>query len=93
MLKSDLVTYLANAEDLGQFKARSVVDTLLDLVLLGLIEDGQVKLHNFGVLEVRRRRAHRGHNPKTGELVLVPAKKSIKFRPGDELLRRINLIK
>ena len=91
MVKSDLVTYLATAEDLPAAKARSVVDTLLDLMALGLMQDRRLKIHSFGTFKVGKRREHENTNPITGQRVKLPVVTTVLFKPSDDLTRRINL--
>ena len=55
----------------------AIVDTLLEV--------GRIELRNFGVFEVRQRRARQARNPRTGEQVWVPEKKVVIFKPGREM--------
>ena len=49
----------------------------------------RVELRNFGVFEVKRRAARAGRNPRTGELVDVPAKLVATFKPGQVMQQRV----
>jgi len=62
---------------------------LLDAIVNTLAEEGRVELRNFGVFEVRRRKARKAHNPRTGEQVIVPEKCVVAFKPGQELEERV----
>jgi hypothetical protein len=44
----------------------------------------------LGSFSVRHRRARQGRNPKTGELIEVPAKRVPFFTVGHELRQRVN---
>ena len=54
-----------------------------------LAKNGRVELRNFGVFEVRRRKARRARNPRTGENVIVPEKCVVTFKPGQALEERV----
>jgi DNA-binding protein HU-beta len=54
------------------------------------IKDGErVTLVGFGSFSVVRRASRTGRNPKTGELVPIPPRRVVKFRPGKELSNKI----
>jgi nucleoid DNA-binding protein len=55
-----------------------------------LLNEGRIELRNFGVFEVKRRRARKARNPRTGEKVNVPARMVVAFKPGREMQERVN---
>jgi len=44
-----------------------------------------IELRGFGSLEVKERKAYKARNPKTGEPLIVPERRRVSFRPGQEL--------
>ena len=50
----------------------------------------KVELRGFGSFRLRRRKPHRGRNPRTGDRVEVPSKRVAYFTPGKELKALIN---
>lgn len=73
-------------------KAVDVIETLMDLIICHFQSGGErVVLRGFGTFKLRKRRAHVGSNPQTGESMRIPAALSIAFKPGAEALRRLNL--
>jgi integration host factor subunit beta len=50
----------------------------------------RVELRRFGAFTVKRRDAHIGHNPRTGEEVSVDAKTMPFFKAGRQLRARLN---
>ena len=42
-------------------------------------------MRDFGVFEVKTRAARIGRNPRTGELVPVPERKVVTYRPGKHM--------
>ena len=47
-----------------------------------MLEEGRVELRDFGVFQVKRRKARKARNPRTGHQVDVPEKLVVTFKPG-----------
>ena len=60
-----------------------------DAIIDTLLKDGRIELRNFGVFEVRRRKARRARNPRTNDRVDVPEKNVVTFQPGKEMEERV----
>ena len=46
-------------------------------------------MRNFGVFEVKQRKARKARNPRTGDKVDVPPKNVVTFKPGKEMEERV----
>lgn len=90
MIKSELITALADKTDLTKTDAKIVVETIFKEIKDTLINGGRVELRNFGVLYLRTRKARMGRNPKTGAQVIVQEKKVPLFKPGKAVLNALN---
>lgn len=55
-----------------------------------LKEEESIIFQNFGTFSLWRQTERQGRNPKTGEPVIIKARKSIKFKPGKHLLDTLN---
>ncbi len=75
---------------LSRNEAAKIVDTLLDEIVTGLVQEGLVKLSSFGTFEVRRKNKRVGRNPKTGQEVPIEARRAIVFRASHILKESIN---
>ncbi len=80
--KRDFVVQISYKLSVKQLIVRDVVDQFLDRVVDALAEGRRIELRNFGVFEVVQRKAKKGRNPKTGEVVPIPARKAVKFSSG-----------
>jgi integration host factor subunit beta len=87
--RKDIIRTIANQLGLTQIQASQIVHKLLDAIVNTLVEEGRVELRNFGVFEVRRRKARKARNPRSGEQVMVPAKCAVTFKPGQRLEERV----
>jgi nucleoid DNA-binding protein len=71
-------------------RALEVVQMVFDGIIETLQDEGRIELRNFGVFEVKRRRARKARNPRTGEGVNVPARMVVTFKPGREMEERVS---
>jgi integration host factor subunit alpha len=62
----------------------------LDLITRELIEEKDVKLVNFGIFKVMKKKARIGRNPRTKEEVIISERCVIKFKPSNFLVNFIN---
>jgi integration host factor subunit beta len=60
-------------------------ESSFDVIKNSLAHGERVEIRNFGNFSIRKREARKAQNPKTGELVDVPAKTVPFFKLGKEL--------
>ena len=81
--KRDLVMKIAQETNLIQQDVYAVIQRLLDHVMDSLVKGQNVELRNFGVFEVKERKPRIGRNPnKPEQVVTIPSRKIVKFKPG-----------
>ena len=68
-----------------QVVVKEVVHKTFDILLDALKNGERIELRNFGVFQVKKRKRRIGRNPKTGEVVPVPERKTVVFKPGLEM--------
>jgi nucleoid DNA-binding protein len=90
MTKKELARKIAKQFGINQLLAMEAVQMVFDGIIETLLVEGRIKLRNFGVFEVKRRRARKARNPRTGERVSVPEKRAVTFKPGLEMEQRVN---
>lgn len=62
--------------------AASLLARTLESVEAALLEDGRVQVTGFGTFEVLTRGPRPARNPRTGEVVPLPARRVVRFRPA-----------
>lgn len=82
MTKKDIVLKIATQTNIKQIDVKRVVQKTLNCIIDSLSEGKKVELRNFGVFKVKQRKGRTGRNPRTGEVVPVPPKKVVVFKPG-----------
>ena len=84
MNKSDLINEVVKV--IGTKKAaREAVDCIFSTITKNLKKKKKVTLIGFGTFKVAKRKARKGRNPQTGEVMKIKAKKVPKFVPGKAL--------
>lgn len=63
-------------------EAAAVVDALFGAMKSALIEGRPVRIQNFGVFEVVRRKGRAGINPADGQPLFIPPHRGLQFRPS-----------
>ena len=89
MTKKEIVKTISEKLGLTQLTTRDIVQKTFDAIVETLVEEGRIELRNFGVFEVRRRKARKARNPRTGGAVQVPEKFTVSFKPGKEMEDRV----
>jgi integration host factor subunit beta len=92
MIRSELVQLLA-AENpsLSLREIDSIVTIFFDDISNHLATGGRVELRGFGAFTTRSRNGRVGRNPRTGEMVEIPAKRVPHFKPGKEMRAKLNV--
>ena len=90
MTKRDLVVRIAEETGLIQEDVQAVIQKTLDHIVERLERGDKIEFRKFGVFEVRERKPRVGRNPSAPEqVVTIPRRRVVKFKPGLEMRRRI----
>lgn len=91
MTKSELIKILKDKHPELQLKeVASVVDIFFDSISETLEKEGRVEIRGFGTFTIRKRKARKARNPKTGESVFVEDRNVVYFRAGKGLKDMLN---
>jgi nucleoid DNA-binding protein len=86
LTKRNLVTRISGETGLTQQQVFDVVQKTLDYIAEALSKGDKVELRNFGVFEVKVRKARVGRNPNSPATdVPIPARAMVKFKAGKEM--------
>jgi len=89
MTKKDIILRVADETNLKQIDVKKVVQKTFDFIIEALVMGEKIELRNFGVFKVKQRRSRTGRNPRTGQVVPVPPRKVVVFKPGLEMKQKI----
>ncbi len=84
--KKHLAQAIAESTGITKLLAHAMVDSLFEAMRETLIEGNRIEVRGFGVLDVKDTKPKpAARNPRTGEIVYVPARRKTHFKPGKEL--------
>lgn len=89
MTKKEIVKQISERANLTQLKTKEIVQWTFDAIIETLVSEGRIELRNFGVFEVRQRKARKARNPRTGDAVEVQPKNVVAFQPGKEMEEKV----
>ncbi len=90
MTKTDLVNYIAEEAGLTKADAARALDAFIGGVEAGLKKEGKVSLTGFFTFTAEKKAAKKGRNPRTGEVVDIPARVAVKGKAGSKLKEALN---
>jgi len=90
--KKEIVKSISDKTGLTQLQIKEIVQLTFDGIIETLLEEGRVELRNFGVFQVKSRKARKARNPRTGRQVDVPEKFVVTFKPGKEMEARVQVL-
>ena len=91
MKRSDLIRSIqVQFKHMREADAMAMLDTVVDTVQNAIADGKRIEIRNFGTFQQRTRATKTGYNPSTGESVLLPANKTILFKPSRELTKKMN---
>jgi DNA-binding protein HU-beta len=85
MTKAELIDKIASGTGLSKADAARALDSTLNSVKLALKKGQKVTLVGFGTFAIVKRKSRKGRNPRTGEVITIPAAKIPKFTSGKAL--------
>ncbi len=89
MTKKEIVKQISEDLGLTQLKTKEIVQKTFEAIIETLLQEKRIELRNFGVFEVKQRKARKARNQRTGERVDVEPKAVVTFKPGKEMEERV----
>lgn len=92
MNKPDLISIIKQraGNKLSVVDVESAVESLFVSLVDSLKAGQRIEIRGFGVFAVHESKERKGRNPKTGEVMMVPPKRVVRFKAGKELRERVN---
>ncbi|MDA8140566.1 MAG: HU family DNA-binding protein [Desulfobacteraceae bacterium] len=86
MTKAEIIDQMASDAGISKTAAAAALNSFVDSVSKTLKKkDGKVTLVGFGTFSKSKRKARKGRNPQTGEVIKIKASNSVKFKAGKKL--------
>jgi nucleoid DNA-binding protein len=85
MNKTDLIKAVATETGISRKEATKVFDSIFVHISEELKQGNDVALKDFGTWRVVWQRERVARNPKTGEVIEIPKKEVVKFKPSKNI--------
>lgn len=85
LTKAELAELLFQHVGLNKREAKDIVDAFFEEIRESLARGDEVKLSGFGNFQVRDKSPRPGRNPKTGEVILIDARRVVTFHASQKL--------
>ncbi len=89
MTKKEISKSIADRTGVPVGQVTEIVQSIFNGIIDGLATEGRVELRNFGIFQVKKRKARVARNPRTCEAVQVPERLVVTLKPGREMAARV----
>ena len=90
MTKQEIVDIVSEATGLTKVETETVMNGIMGTIIESLANNDRVELRGFGIFYTNTQKARISRNPKTGEKVNTPEKKTIHFKMSKDLFKKLN---
>ena len=89
MTKSELIDKIAESAQVSKTDASQALNTFLTEIQESLVREGKFSLVGLGSFFVEEAKERKGHNPRTGAPLIIPARMNVKFKPSSLLKQKL----
>jgi DNA-binding protein HU-beta len=86
MTKLEIARELAERKDMPLADAIKAVDGVIDIMKDAFKNGRNVYLRGLGSFVIKERKEKTGRNPRTGEVIIIPAHKEVKLNQSQSLI-------
>ena len=91
MKRSDIIrTVQVQFKNMRESDAAQMLDAVVDEMVSAVAHDNRIEIRGLGSFQARTHSPKNGYNPTTGETMLVPAGKTVLFKPSRDLTKKMN---
>jgi len=90
LTKAQIVESIQNKIGFPRNKSYEVVETFLEIIKSTLQSGEDVMISGFGKFCVKEKKARKGRNPATGDVMMLEPRKVVTFNCSGKLRDRIN---
>ncbi len=90
LTKSNIVDSVYERTELTKKEAAEYVNEVLELMKETLESGEEIKVSGFGKFEVRHKEERMGRNPQTGDEIMIPERKVLRFKVSQVLKDELN---
>ena len=90
LTKANIVDVVYDKTQVTKKEASDYVNDLFELMKEALEEGEEIKVSGFGKFEVRKKGERIGRNPRTGDEIVIPERKVLRFKVSQVLKDELN---
>jgi len=90
MTKKELIKKIAEEQVISQKQASAIVDSVFESIVAAVGDGDKVSIPGFGTFESKTRAARTCRNPRTKEIVEIPASTVPTFKAGKLFKEKVN---
>ncbi len=85
MNKSDLISAVATKAGISKESASKAIEGYNETIISAVKKGDMATIKDFGTYYRKEQKERPGHNPATGEKIVISARNSLAFRPASSL--------
>jgi DNA-binding protein HU-beta len=93
MTKAELIDKVAQqisrSADVSKKATGEIIDIAVAEVAKAIKKEKRFSYPGFGTFNVKTRKARKGRNPQTGDVISIKASKTVSFKPAPELKKKL----
>ena len=89
MTKAELVSKIAEKAGITKKEADAAIKAFVEAIHELFEKEESLRIPGLGTFKVVVRKARKGRNPRTGEVIEIPARKVLAFKPASELVQEV----
>ncbi|MHC4955858.1 MAG: HU family DNA-binding protein [Planctomycetota bacterium] len=89
MTKTELIDAVASDLGISKTESQKIVETIFGRMTTALSTEGKMQIQGFGTFQKKLRKERMGRNPQTKQPMLIPASKTVTFKPGQDLKSKL----
>ena len=90
MNKDDFTNYMSQHNDISKAEAKKIIDIFTGSVISAISDKLEISLIGFGNFSISAVPARQGRNPKTKEIISIPAYNQVRFKVGQKMKNAVN---
>ena len=90
MIKADIARSIHQKAGVSEEEAVNLLERILELLRSTLRQGEPIVITGFGTFRVRSKDSRQGRNPRTGESLIIAARRVVTFRPSSLWKAEVN---
>jgi DNA-binding protein HU-beta len=80
---------ISKSADVSKKATGEIIDIAVAEVAKAIKKEKRFSYPGFGTFNVKTRKARKGRNPQTGQVISIKASKTVAFKPAPELKKKL----